>query len=153
MTFQERKSILEMATSIIVLGVYSLVFYLNYENWGFDSENIFRFYAIFFVLLIGVSIFSRIIAMIVFAIINTIINEVKGEEPDELDMIDERDKLIELKASRNSMFIFIAGVLIAFVSQLFNTSEHVFFILLFTFGLLSDVGSSTLKLYYYKKGV
>lgn len=153
MTFQERKSILEMITSIIVLAVYSLVFYLSYENWGFNPDNIFRFWALYFVLLIGVSILSRIIAAIVFAIVNAIINEIKGEEQDELEIVDERDKLIELKSSRNSMFIFIIGVLLAFVSQLFNTSEHLFFIILFAFGLLSDVGSSAFKLCYYRKGI
>ena len=85
MSLQERKGLLSIITSIVVIGVYGVVFYNNYQNWGFNPDNIFRFWAIFFIILIGVSIVARIIGEILFAILNAIINEVQGEEQDELN--------------------------------------------------------------------
>ncbi|MBM7661793.1 hypothetical protein JOC85_002600 [Bacillus mesophilus] len=66
---------------------------------------------------------------------------------------DELDKLIELKAQRNSFFVFIIGFLIAMGSLVFFQPSHMMFIILITSGFISDVMGSLTKLYHYRRGV
>ncbi len=154
MQIQEKRSLVNLLVSIIVFGTYSLVFYLSYETWGLDASDIFYFYSIFFVGMVVVNVLSQIIGMIIFSIIQSAVNEVRGNDQEELDFKeDERDKLIQMKSNQISMYVFIAGVGIAFISQLFHMNSHLFFIILFSFGFISDLASHLKSICYYRRGV
>ena len=154
MSYQEKRSVTNIISTILLTGIYALVMYNNYSNWGLDADNVFRFWAIVILIFIPISIIARIIILIIFHILESIVNEVKGGgELDEMDIVDERDKLIEMKAAKNSMFVFAIGFMIALGTQLFDVSNHVFFLVLVLFGVISDILSESLTICYYRKGV
>ena len=70
-----------------------------------------------------------------------------------MDVTDERDKIIHMKASTIAMYIFSLGFVVALVTQLFDVSNHVFFIVLISAGLITDVVSESLMIRYYRRGI
>jgi hypothetical protein len=148
MTYQEKKSIVSLISAILIFGAYSLYMYPQYPQGGVESIETFRYWGSFVLILTVVSIIAHIIISIIFNIVFRITTNEK--EP---KFADELDKLIELKAFRNSFFLFILGFLLAMGSLIIYQPPHVMFIILILSGFLSDVTGSVTKLYHYRRGV
>lgn len=153
MSYQENRSLTNILSSIIITGVYALVVYQRYLNGSVDTTDVFRFWAITILIFIPISVVARIIILIIFSVINATVQTVKGEEVDVEDFYDERDKLIELKATQISLIIFSLGFILSLITQLTDMSNHMFFITLIIFGVISEVASEVVKIIYYRKGV
>jgi len=153
MTYNEKKSITNILSSIVITVVYGLIMYQKYLNGALDDSNIFKLWAIIVLVFIPISIVARIIILIVFHILESIVQTVQGNDiEDEMSIVDERDKMIHMKASAIAMYIFSLGFLIALATQLFNVSNHVFFFVLITSGLITDVVSELIMIRYYRRG-
>lgn len=148
MTYQEKKSIVSVFSTIFIFVSYCLYMYPRYPGGYVESSEVFRYWGSFVLFLILFSIVTHIIINIIFNIIFRITTSEK--EP---AFADELDKLIELKANRNSFFVFIAGFLIAMGSIVNYQPSQLMFIILITSGFLSDVTGSVTKLYHYRRGV
>ncbi len=153
MSYQESKSLTNIFSSIIITGIYTLIVYQRYLNGNVDTTDIFRFWAIVILIFIPISIVARIIIMIIFSIGTAIVQTAQGEEAEVMDVIDERDKLIELKATKISLIIFSLGFILALVTQVINMNNHVFFITLIGAGVITEIVSELFTIIYYRKGV
>ncbi len=148
MTYQEKKSIVSLISAILIFGTYCLYMYPRHPVGGLESLETFRYWGSFVLNLILFSIVAHIIISIVF---NIFFRITTGEK--EPTFADELDKLIELKATRNSFFVFIIGFLLAMGSLVIYQPSQVMFIILITSGFISDVTGSITKLYHYRRGV
>ena len=154
MTYNEKKSLTNIIGSILITTIYGIIVYQKYLNGALNDSDIFRFWAIIILIFIPISIVARIIIMIIFHIIEAVVQTAQGKEiEDEMDVTDERDKIIHMKASTISMYIFSLGFIAALATQLFDVSNHVFFIVMFTAGLITDVVSESLMIRYYRRGI
>ncbi|WP_238590889.1 hypothetical protein [Paenibacillus beijingensis] len=115
---------------------------------GLESTETFRYWGSFVLILTLVSIVAHIIISIIF---NIVFRITTGEK--EPTFADELDKLIDLKAFRNSFFVFILGFLFAMGSLVIDQPSQVMFVILIASGFISDVTGSITKLYHYRKGV
>lgn len=147
MTYQERRAIVAITSSILITAVYSSYMIQRYPQTDAYSPEVFRFWGAYFMILIPVSIVARIIIHIVFSIINTIAT--RENEP---SIMDERDKLIELKSSHNSGWVFIVGFILAMGAAAIGQPPAVMFIIMLCAGLLSDVMSELAQFFYYRRG-
>jgi uncharacterized membrane protein len=148
MSYQERRAIVALLGSIVITAVYSAVMFQRYPpEADAYSPDIFRFWGSFFVILIPVSIVAKIIIAIVFVMINTV-----ATREMESDITDERDRLIEMKAGRNSLYTFALGFILAMAALAVGQPPTTMFILLFVAGLLSDVVSELSLIYFYRRG-
>jgi hypothetical protein len=66
---------------------------------------------------------------------------------------DERDKLIELKSTRISHWIFTIGFMLAMGSQAIDMKPWVMFVTLISSGFLSSMVSELARFYFYRKGI
>jgi hypothetical protein len=148
MTYQEKKSIVSVISAILIFVSYCLYMYPRYPGGGLESIETFRYWGSFVLFLTLFSIVAHIIINIIFNIVFRITT--KEKEP---TFADELDKLIELKAIRNSFFVFIIGFIIAMGSLVIFQPSQIMFILLITSGFISDVIGSLTKLYHYRRGV
>lgn len=148
MTYQEKKSIVSVFSTIFIFVSYCLFMYARYPGGAVESSEVFRYWGSFVLFLILFSIVTHIIINIIFNIIFRITTSEK--EP---AFADELDKIIELKANRNSFFVFIAGFLIAMGSIVIYQPSQLMFIILITSGFISDVTGSVTKFYHYRRGV
>lgn len=152
MSYQERRSLFNIFLSIITSLVYGLIILSRYNNGLMDTSNMFRFWSIVILLVIPVTIVSKIIALIIFRIFGEIFDEISGKKEDR-DIVDERDKLIELKSDRFSQYVFALGFILGLVSQLFTDNVSYFFIIMISGGFLSELSTSIMQIVYYRKGV
>ena len=148
MTYQEKKSIVSLISAILIFGSFCLYMYPQYPQGGLESTETFRFWGSFVLILTLVSIVAHIMISIIFNIVFRITTNEK--EP---SFEDELDKLIALKANRNSFFMFIIGFLLAMGSLVISQPSQLMFLILITSGFVSDVTGSVTKLYHYRKGV
>jgi hypothetical protein len=122
--------------------------YPQYPEGGLEPAETFRYWGSFVLILTLISIVAHIIISIIFNIVFRITTREK--EP---TFADELDKLIELKATRNSFFVFIFGFLLAMGSLVIDQPSQVMFIILIAAGFISDVTGSVTKLFHYRRGV
>lgn len=148
MTYQEKRSIVSMISTILIFIAYSLYMYPQYPKGGVESIEALHYWGSFVLILTVVSIIAHILISIIFNLIFRITTREK--EP---KFADELDKLIELKAFRNSFFLFILGFLTAMGSLIIYQPSQVMFIILILSGFISDVAGSVTKLYHYRRGV
>ncbi|MGX6445160.1 hypothetical protein ACWM35_18250 [Neobacillus sp. K501] len=148
MTYQEKKSIVSVISSILIISLYCLYMYPRYPGGGLESIETFRYWGSFVLFLTLFSIIAHIIISIIFNILFRITT--KEKEP---SFADELDKLIDLKAHRNSFFVFIIGFLLAMGSLVVYEPSQLMFIILIFAGFISDVTGSVTKLYHYRRGV
>lgn len=148
MTYQEKKSIVSLISAILIFGIYCLYTFPKYPNGVLTQSEIFHFWGSFVLILTLISIVAHIVISIIF---NIIFRITTGEK--EPSFADELDKLIDLKSTRNSFFVFIIGFLLAMGSLVINQPTQVMFIVLIISGFLSDLTGSVTKLYHYRRGV
>lgn len=148
MSYQERHSIVNLISTLAITALYSAYMLPRYPQADPYSPEIFRFWGSFFLILIPVSIIARIIIEIIFTILNTIATREKVPS-----ITDERDKLIGLKATRNGLYTFIAGFLIALASLAMDNPPVTMFIILLGAGLASTVVDDLSQVYFYRRGV
>jgi hypothetical protein len=148
MTYQEKRTLVSLISLIVVFIIYYLYIYGIYQEKSQLDFNEMKFWASVILILIPVLMVSKIVTYIIFTIINTIITR-----REEHDFMDELDKMVDLKATRNFGTVFTIGFLLAMGSLLLNMSVFVMFnIFLFTIiiaGIVSDIS----QFYYYRKGV
>ncbi|RIX60323.1 hypothetical protein D3P08_01785 [Paenibacillus nanensis] len=148
MTFQEKKSIVSLFSAILIFVSYSLYMYPRYPDGAPEQTELFRYWGSFVLILTLVSIIAHIIISIVFNLIYRITTNEK--EP---SFEDELDKLIGLKAFRNSFFVFVIGFLLAMGSLVIEQPSQVMFMTLIVSGFIAELTGAATKLYHYRKGV
>ncbi|MDN5202706.1 hypothetical protein QQ008_15055 [Fulvivirgaceae bacterium BMA10] len=147
MSYQEKRAIVSILSSLLIFGCYSFyVFQINQEE-SLSRINEPGFWGSFILILIPVSIVAKIIIYILFLIINKIATNESAPSFE-----DERDKLIELKATRNSHYVFAIGFLLAMVTQVIDMPLYSMFIILISSGLVTEIIDEISKFYLYRRG-
>ena len=148
MTYQEKKSIVSLISSIFIFAAYGLYRYPQYPEGAADATEMYHYWGSFVLVLTLVSIGAHIVISIIF---NIVFRMTTGEK--EPSFADEMDKRIDLLAFRNSFAVFVIGFLLAMGSLVIDKPLKTMFIVLIVSGFLSDVIGSLSRLYHYRKGV
>ena len=148
MCYQEKRAIISIISSILITTLYGLYVYQRYLNGELTSENIFSFWGSVLLILIPVLMVFKIIIHIIFNIINKI-----ATNEDEPKITDEFDKLIMLKAIRNTHIVFMIGFILSMASLVINVPHSVMFISLIGTMIVSCIVGDISQLYFYKRGV
>jgi len=144
---KEKRILVSVISTIIILGVYSLNVYYKYLAENPELINDFKFWGKNFLILIPIMIVAQIVIHIIFYIINRIV--AKQDIP---DITDERDKLIELKAIRVSHVTFCLGFVLAMGSQAIGMQPYVMFLTLIASCFIAGLAESITQIYFYSKG-
>ena len=148
MSYQEKQSIVNMASGLLITAIYAWIVYQRHLQGRFDLTEDFRTWGILFLIFIGVSILARIIIYIIFHIINAI-----ATREEDIPVSDERDRLIKLKSTRNSYVVFTVGFVFAFMALAFGMPVYSIFIVFIISGLISEIIENSSQIYYHRKGI
>ena len=148
MDYHERKSIVNLISTVIVLGIYYWSVFDRFSGEIMTTDEQLQFWAKAILIAIPVSIATKIVVMIIFAISNYIFT--KEVTP---CFEDERDRLIELKSTRNSYFIFGIGFVVSLVVLAFGYPPQYMFTSLILAGIGCEVFDNLSRFYYHRKGV
>jgi len=147
MSYQERRSLVNLISSVLITVLYAAVMLQRFPDADPYAPEIFHYWGSFFLLLIPVNIVARIIIFIVFYIVNTIAT--REEEP---SLEDERDKLIDLRGTRNGLYTFMLGFILAMASLVLDVPPSGMFIILIGAGVASEVVGDLSQFIYYRRG-
>jgi hypothetical protein len=148
MTYQERQNVVNIFSGLLITAIYAWMVFQRHQQGVFDLTADFNKWGVIFLIYIGVSVAARIIILIIFHIINAIATR-KEDVPEE----DERDKLVKLKAIRNSYYAFTSGFVLSVMGVAVGMPVHWIFIAFVCFGLVAEIVDNGSQIYYYRKGV
>ncbi|GAB5525812.1 MAG: hypothetical protein Roseis2KO_36840 [Roseivirga sp.] len=147
MSYQEKRSILNMISTVLISGIYFWYVFRGDPTAGMSADKLLYFWGKSILILIPVTIVAKIVIAIVFAVGNTVATREK------IPSTDERDKLIELKSLQNSRYMFGFGFILAMVALAMNMSVNVMFIVIVLAGVVSEIVENASQLYFYRKGI
>ena len=148
MTYQERQNIVNIISGVLITGLYAWIVFQKQEQGIFDLTTDLNKWGVIFLIYIGVSVAARIVILIIFHIINAIATR-EEDVPEE----DERDKLVKLKAIRNSYYAFASGFVLSVMGLAVGMPVYGIFISFVGFGLIAEIIDNASQIYYYRKGV
>ena len=148
MTYQEKQNIVNIFSGLLITPIYAIMVYQRHLQGIFDLTEDYRTWGVIFLIFMGVSVVARIIIYIIFHIINAI-----ATREEELPVEDERDKLVKLKATRNSYYVFCGGFVLAVISLAIGMPVYGIFIAFVGFGLIAEIVDNSSQIYYYRKGI
>lgn len=144
MAYQVKKSYLRIITILLGFISYSIYLFSNIDINTFDLKQ----FGMYLFLIVPILVIFEIVGTIIFDLFNQ--TDSKKERPKHMD---EFDRLIEYKAVRNFMIVFVAGfftsTLILWLSANLMVAFIVMFVMIFLSGLMLQV--SYIK--YYNHGV
>lgn len=148
MSYQERQNIVNMISGVLITTIYAWIIYQKQLEGSIDLTKDFSTWGIVFLIFIGVSVVARIIIMIIFHIINAI-----ATREEDVPAEDERDKLIKLKSTRNSYYVFTSGFTMSIIALALGMPVYWLFIVFVITGLISEIVDNSSQIYYYRKGI
>ncbi len=148
MSYREKENLINILSGLLITAIYGWNIYQRHLSGQFDLREDFSSWGIIFLIFIGVSIVARIVIYIVFSIINTI-----ATRESDIPIEDERDKLIKLKATRNSHYAFSGGFTLSIVALAIGMPVYWIFIAFIISGLLAEIIDNGSQIYYYRKGI
>lgn len=150
MAYQQINIIVTLISHLLVLAFYLASLLQMNQQGGLVSSKVFILWAI----VIGATIIITILGVILTTITLSILRAIKtGTVDEERFIVDERDKLIDLKGDRVSYVSYSIGVFIAMLSFALGQPPLVMFSLLILFGILGSVTGDIAKLVLYRRGV
>jgi len=148
MSYREKENIINIISGLLITAVFAWLVYQRQLDGRIDLSDDFQMWGKVFLIYAGVSIVARIIIYIVFHIINAIATREQN-----IPAEDERDKLIKLKATRNTHYTFSVGFFIAIVALAIGFPSYSVFIIFVISGVISELIDNGSQIYYYRKGV
>lgn len=148
MSYREKESLINIFSGLAITAFFAWEVYQRHLEGQFDLTQDFSKWGIIFLIFMGVSIVARIVIYIIFHIINAI-----ATREQDIPVEDERDKLIKLKATRNSYYVFSGGFVLAIIGLSIGMPVYGIFIAFIISGLLSEIMDNASQIYYYRKGV
>ena len=151
MSIQLQKSVFNLASTILSIGVY--LFYVFGINGDINISKMteIQFWGSFILTMTGVLVVAKIILFILFAIFLTLVGN--RENAEDLDFVDERDKLIETKSERYSHWIAMVGFIVSMIPLSMGYGIQYMFLTILSFGFMATVMGDGWKIYFYSKEV
>lgn len=146
MSYQEKRSLVNLISAIIVPGVYFWFVFSDSPEAGLNTDELLKFWGTTMITYIPIAIVARIVIHILFGISNTIITKEK------MDKMDERDRIIELKSKNIGQAIFGIGLVGAMATQAMDYSATALFVCIIIGGVVSEIFENSLQLRFYRRG-
>ena len=172
MYYQEKKTITSIICGVLVLATYTIYGLAKYQASGLELLNDLRFWATTMLVFIGGGIVLIILTQIVFHILLAVTNEVKKEIVKQIaneakckefadscqnleisEAEDEMDKLIALKAMRNSYLVVGVGFILSLVALAMQSPPAIMLNIIFLSFQLGSLFEGFSQLYFYRRGI
>ncbi len=163
MSYQEKKTIVSVATGTLLLIAYCIY---AFGKTGMANPDNLKFWAVTMLIFIGIGVVAMIVIQIVFHILLSISMAVKKKLNDESiddreiekslerEMVeDEMDKLIELKANRIGYTFVSIGIVAGFVVIALGAAPFIMMNILFLSCLAGSLVEGLMQMRYYRRGV
>ncbi len=139
-TFKEKSTWIHLITTLLIFGFYFTKAIYKFINATIEETNLIGLFIAVVISMIIIEVISHIILSIVYRK-----QSIKEE--------DERDNLIQSKATKTSYYILVIGVWITSMSILNISSPFLMANIIMFFFILAEIIGMSIQLYYYRKGI
>lgn len=163
MSYQEKRTLLSIIISILMLVSYSIY---AFGKAGMEHINDLQFWARTILIFIGIGIVALIILQIVFHILMAISKAIRQKLRDDVvdeeeigrtmrveTAEDEMDKMIEMKSNRFGYTIMGLGFMAGLIAIAFGASAVAMLNILFFSTWVGNFIEAVMQIRYYRKGV
>ena len=163
MSYQEKKTLLSIITSVLLMVSYSIY---AFGKAGMAHINDLQFWAKTILIFIGIGIVALIVLQIVFHILMAISKAIRAKlsenEVDEAEIErsmkietaeDEMDKMIEMKSNRYGYTIMGLGFMAGLIAIAFGASAVAMLNILYFSTWTGSIIEALMQIRYYRKGV
>lgn len=150
MAYQEINITVSLVSHLLIVGYYLANLFQMYQEEGLNSAQVFGLWITVIVATIIVNVTASILANILLTIVHAIKTRTNENER---FIADERDKLIELKGTKNAYIVFSIGVFLAMLTFVFGQPPLVMFSLIVFSGIAAEIIGDLSRLYFYRRGV
>lgn len=147
MSYQEKRSLASLISTLVVAGVYLTYMAQRYPDAPTYSPEVMRFWATLLVVFVPAQAVGQLVTMVVFSIINYIAT--REEEP---FITDERDRLIDLRATLYFYHVFMVGFYVALLTQILEMAPSVMFGVLTVSVVVAGTVLGIFQFLYYRRG-
>ncbi len=148
MSYQEKNSLVSFFSTVIIYGAYCLYVFLKYQEGTTAMSHDLFFWGRVILIFIPISIAARIIIYILFHVVNTAVTR-EDEDP---SFQDERDRLIDLRATKYAYVVSGFGFLFAMVTLVLRMPPAVMINVIFLFCNIGSMVEEGTKFYFYRRG-
>jgi hypothetical protein len=150
MSFKERNIIAYLTSMVLIFSVYGWVVSGMVSAGRFDGPDALALLAQCILVLVVATIAVTFVMVIAF---NIVLTKIKGDQEDETAyMMDERDRMIELRSLKLAHFLTGTGVVLAMVVLAMGGSAFlVFHLVMFSFAG-ADIIASLVQFRQYRRG-
>ena len=148
MNFEVKNIYAGFASTVVIFSIYFVVVSNMYAAGRFEGPE--------GMALLGKAILALmaggIVVHILMTILANIVIAILQNDPEPSFVVDERDKLIELRGLRVSYYVFGAGYVAAMIAMALGMAVFWVFNLLLVFCALSALTEAAVKLVWYRRG-
>ncbi|MCF6306304.1 MAG: hypothetical protein L3J33_13165 [Rhodobacteraceae bacterium] len=148
MTYTEKNTVVSLLTGMLVFGVYSFKMHQLYLEGRFDAADAGVLMGKSVLYMIAASIIIVIITSVIFSIIHAMAT---GEKTADF-VVDERDKLIDLKAMQFSFIVFSFGFVGSAIALVFEVAPLMVIFATITSMFVASIAGDIFKLVCYRRG-
>jgi hypothetical protein len=148
MQYQEKRGIVFLAGNVILTSLYLVFMALNWHDRMVQVSADLAFWAIAALVYVPLQVAIRLVTVITFAVVHHV---TANAEP--VDLEDEMDKLIDLKATSLSYGLFMAGVLVGLACLAFGLPAQALVIAIGAAMIVSGLAGDLAQLIMYRRGV
>jgi uncharacterized membrane protein len=165
MSYQEKKSIVLILSTILILTIYCIYSFGKYQSGVMAADDL-KSLAITMLIFIGAGIVAMIVVQILFHIFLSIgiafkesinkneCDDLEIEKRIELEMVeDERDKQIQRKATNIGFAVVGVGFIAALLSLVLNATPFVMLNIIFISFYLGSICDNISQFYFYRRGI
>jgi hypothetical protein len=144
-SFQEKRAIVSLFSTAFVFALY--ISYLISASRAHYSPTDFSFWGVAILFIVPITVIIKIIVHVIFVFINRTVAKEK-----EVLLTDELDKLIELKATKYSHWIFMLGFFLSMIPIMMNMRTSNMFLSMVITAFVSGMTRDITQIYLYRKG-
>ncbi len=148
MTYTEKNTVVSMLTGMVVFGIYGSKLYQLYLEGRFEAADAGVLMGKSVLYMIAASILITILTSILFSIAHAMAT---GEKKPSF-VVDERDKLIELKAMQFSFIVFSFGFVGSAIALVFEAAPLMVIFATITSMFAASIAGDIFKLVCYRRG-
>jgi hypothetical protein len=148
MSYHEKRSVASIVSTLLVFGTYYAAMIWMYQDGRFEGPDAASLIGLSILILIACAIAFNIVVTILFSIVFAI---AEGDSHPSF-VVDERDKLIELKGLRISAYLVGAGFVLSMAALALGQPVFLVFNFIVSSFAFGDVISNIAKLRMYRRG-
>lgn len=147
MSYHEKRSLATLISTHLVAVAYFLYMAQHYPDADPYSADIMRYWATLLLLFVPVQVVGQVLTMITFSLVHYL-----STRETEVPITDERDQLIDSRATLYFYHVFMVGFFAALLTQVLRMEPVAMFVVLTATVMVAASVMSVLQFLYYRRG-